>query len=116
MVKVIMHGCQRLYGSGHYRPDPGKSRHGRSWRASILWTAETTGIRYIPRIRDCQVEADVIIDFASAKATDALLAYGREEDSHGPVYDRADGGAACRGGRGEPGGGGSKVPPNTLWE
>ncbi len=30
------------------------------------------------RIRDCQVEADVIIDFASAKATDALLAYGRE--------------------------------------
>ena len=27
-------------------------------------------------INDCKVEADVIIDFASAKATDALLAYG----------------------------------------
>ena len=77
MVKAIMHGCNGHMGqviTGLIRED-----------AEIeivagidLVDCRDNGYPVYTNIKDCDVEADVIIDFASAKATDALLAYGVE--------------------------------------
>ena len=77
MVKVIMHGCNGYMGqviTGLIREEADMEIV-----AGIdLVDCRDNGYPVYSRIQDCQVEADVIIDFASAKATDALLAYGRE--------------------------------------
>ena len=77
MVKAIMHGCNGHMGqviTGLIRED-----------AEIeivagidLVDCRDNGYPVYTNIKDCDVEADVIIDFASAKATDTLLAYGVE--------------------------------------
>ncbi len=77
MVKAIMHGCNGHMGqviTGLIRED-----------AEIeivagidLVDCRDNGYPVYTNIKDCDVEADVIIDFASAKATDPLLAYGVE--------------------------------------
>ncbi|MBU9739677.1 4-hydroxy-tetrahydrodipicolinate reductase [Diplocloster agilis] len=74
MIKVIMHGCNGKMGqviTGLLREDAG---------AQIVAGVDPfTGIAndypVFANIEDCDVKADVIIDFASAKAVDALLAY-----------------------------------------
>ena len=77
MVKVIMHGCNGYMGqviTGLIREEADMEIV-----AGIdLVDCRDNGHPVYSRIQDCQVEADVIFDFASAKATDALLAYGRE--------------------------------------
>ena len=45
----------------------------------MLQIKETHLIRFIPILRACQVDADVVIDFSSAKAVDALLDYCGEQ-------------------------------------
>ena len=49
-------------------------------------------------LKECTVDADVIIDFSNAKAVDALLAYGKT-DSDRALYDRTFRTAACRCGK-----------------
>ena len=74
MVKIIMHGCNGHMGqviSGIVEKDPD---------AEIVAGIDIAdqGKNSYPVFTDidaCQVEADALIDFSSAKATDALLAY-----------------------------------------
>lgn len=74
MVKIIMHGCNGHMGqviSGLVEKDPD---------AEIVAGIDIAdqGKNSYPVFTDmdaCQVEADAIIDFSSAKATDALLDY-----------------------------------------
>ena len=74
MVKIIMHGCNGHMGqviSGLAAKDPG---------AEIVAGIDIAdqGKNSYPVFTDmdaCQTEADVVIDFSSAKATDALLDY-----------------------------------------
>lgn len=77
MIKVIMHGCNGKMGqviTGLLREDAG---------AQIVAGVDPfTGIAndypVFANIEDCDVKADVVIDFASAKAVDALLDYSVE--------------------------------------
>ena len=74
MVKIIMHGCNGHMGqviSGLVEKDSD---------AEIVAGIDVTdqGKNSYPvytNMEECQVEADALIDFSSAKATDALLAY-----------------------------------------
>ena len=74
MVRIIMHGCNGHMGqviSGLVEKDP---------NAEIVAGIDIAdqGKNSYPVFTDmnaCQVEADVLIDFSSAKATDALLDY-----------------------------------------
>lgn len=74
MVKVIMHGCNGHMGqviTGMLKEDP---------EAEIvagidLLDNRDNGYPVYTNIWDCDVKADVIIDFCSAKAADALLDY-----------------------------------------
>lgn len=74
MVKIIMHGCNGYMGqviSGLVEKDP---------NAGIVAGIDIADQRknsypVFTDINDCQAEADVIIDFSSAKAVDALLDY-----------------------------------------
>jgi 4-hydroxy-tetrahydrodipicolinate reductase len=82
MVKIIMHGCNGHMGqviSGLVEKDPD---------AEIVAGIDVAdqGKNSYPvytNMEECQVEADALIDFSSAKATDALLAYC--EKRHLPV-------------------------------
>lgn len=77
MVRIIMHGCNGHMGqviSGLAEQDP---------NAEIVAGIDIAdqGKNSYPvftNIKDCQVEADAIIDFSSAKAVDALLDYSVE--------------------------------------
>ena len=77
MVKIIMHGCNGHMGqviSGLVAQDA---------NAEIVAGIDIadSGKNSYPvytNMKECQVEADVLIDFSSAKATDALLAYCAE--------------------------------------
>lgn len=77
MVRIIMHGCNGHMGqviSGLVENDPD---------AEIVAGIDVSdqGKNNYPVFTDmkaCQVEADAIIDFASAKAVDALLGYSAE--------------------------------------
>ena len=77
MVKIIMHGCNGHMGqviSGLVAQDAD---------AEIVAGIDIadSGKNSYPvytNMNDCQVEADVLIDFSSAKATDALLDYCAE--------------------------------------
>jgi 4-hydroxy-tetrahydrodipicolinate reductase len=77
MVKIIMHGCNGYMGqviSGLAAQDP---------EAEIVAgidIADNKNNSYpvFTNLQDCQVEADAIIDFSSAKAVDALLDYSAQ--------------------------------------
>lgn len=77
MVKIIMHGCNGHMGqviSGLVAQDPD---------AEIVAGIDVAdqGKNSYPvytNMKECQVEADALIDFSSAKATDALLDYCAE--------------------------------------
>ena len=80
MVKIIMHGCNGHMGqviSGLVEKDPD---------AEIVAGIDVAdqGKNSYPvytNMEECQVEADALIDFSSAKATDALLAYCEKRSS-----------------------------------
>ena len=74
MTRIIMHGCNGAMGqviSGLVAQDP---------EAEIVAGIDISDTKkndypVFASLKDCNVEADVIIDFASAKAEDALLDY-----------------------------------------
>lgn len=78
MVKIIMHGCNGHMGqviSGLVEKDS---------QAQIVAGIDIadSGKNSYPvytNIEECNVEADVIIDFSSAKAVDALLSYSEKQ-------------------------------------
>lgn len=75
MVRVIMHGCNGHM--GQVITSLVQEEEGMEIVAGIdLVDCRDNGYPVYTNINDCREEADVIIDFASAKATDALLAFG----------------------------------------
>ncbi len=78
MVRAILHGCNGVMGqvvTGIAAEDEGIEIV-----AGIdIVTDEKNGYPVFAKPSDCGVEADVIIDFSSAKATDALLDYMKEK-------------------------------------
>ena len=77
MVRIIMHGCNGHMGqviSGLVEKDPDAEIV-----AGIdIADQEKNSYPVFTDMNACQVEADAIIDFSSAKATDALLDYSAE--------------------------------------
>ena len=73
MVRAIMHGCNGAMGqviTNLIAEDPGIELV-----AGVdINTEQKNGYPVFASLAECDVEADVVIDFASAKATDALLA------------------------------------------
>ena len=77
MVRIIMHGCNGHMGqviSGLVEQDP---------EAEIvagidIADQEKNSYPVFTDMKECQVEADAIIDFSSAKAVDALLDYSAQ--------------------------------------
>ena len=78
MVRAIMHGCNGHMGqviTGLIKDDP---------EIEIVAGVDPVDCRdngypVFPFIDKCTVEADVIIDFTSAKAVDGLIAYSAEK-------------------------------------
>lgn len=78
MTRVIMHGCNGKM--GRVITDLCKADEGIEIVAGIdVYDAVPNDYPVFQNIAECDVEADAIIDFASAKATDALLAYCKEK-------------------------------------
>ncbi|MCI6887923.1 MAG: 4-hydroxy-tetrahydrodipicolinate reductase [Lachnospiraceae bacterium] len=74
MVKVIMHGCNGAM--GRVISDLAEDMEGLAIVAGIdLNTEASHGYPVFASLEECDVEADVIVDFASAKAVDHLLDY-----------------------------------------
>lgn len=77
MVRAIMHGCNGHM--GQVITDLIRADEGIEIVAGIdLVDCRDNGYPVFTKIWDCNVEADVIIDFASAKATDELLKFSVE--------------------------------------
>lgn len=78
MVRIIMHGCNGHMGqviTGIVKEDPDAEIV-----AGIdLRNDRDNGYPVFQSIKDCTVEADAVIDFASPKATDALIDYCEEK-------------------------------------
>jgi 4-hydroxy-tetrahydrodipicolinate reductase len=74
MIKIIMHGCNGHM--GQVISEIVKNDEFSSIVAGIdLYNEKKNDYPVFQSLSDCNIEADVIIDFASAKATDALLEY-----------------------------------------
>lgn len=74
MVKIIMHGCNGHMGqviSGLVEQDA----NAEIVAGIDISDAGKNSYPVYTNMKECQVEADVLIDFSSAKATDALLDY-----------------------------------------
>ena len=75
MVKIILHGCNGRMGqmlTGLLKKDP---------QAEVVagvdgYTGIANDYPVFPSIDECNVQADVVIDFSNAKAADGLLDYG----------------------------------------
>lgn len=79
MTKIIMHGCNGAM--GQVITDLAREDSELEIVAGI--DIKDHGANPYPvfeSLRDCQVKADVIIDFASSKAIDSLLEYGASEN------------------------------------
>ena len=74
MVRVIMHGCNGAMG----RVITGLAAEDQELEivAGIdVNPGPDQGYPVFPSLNDCDVQADVVVDFASAKAVDGLLDY-----------------------------------------
>lgn len=77
MTRIIMHGCNGAMGQMITKIV--KETQDAEIVAGIdIVDNRDNGYPVFTNIQDCQVEADVIIDFCSAKAMDGLLAYCEE--------------------------------------
>lgn len=79
MIKIIMHGCNGRMGqviSQIVKEDPDTQI---AAGIDIVDNREN-GYPVFTNIRECDVQADVVIDFASAKAEDALLDFCKERN------------------------------------
>lgn len=78
MVKIIMHGCNGHMGqviTGIVKED----ENAQIVAGIDLTDDKENGYPVFKTLRECNVEADVIIDFASPKAMDGLLDYCEEK-------------------------------------
>ena len=78
MIRVIMHGCNGRMGqiiTGLLANDT----EARIVAGVDMTDSRDNGYPVFTNLADCQVEADVVIDFASAKAVDGLLDYSVEK-------------------------------------
>ncbi len=78
MVRIIMHGCNGHMGqviTGIVKED----QDAQIVAGIDLVDNRDNGYPVFPTLKECDAEADVIIDFASPKATDALLDYCEEK-------------------------------------
>ena len=74
MVKAIMHGCNGKM--GQMITKLARETHGIEIVAGVDVTdGDSNPYPVFHKLEDCGTEADVVIDFASAKAVDALLDY-----------------------------------------
>lgn len=74
MIRVIMHGCNGRMGqtiTGILENDT----EARIVAGVDMTDCRDNGYPVFTSLKDCQTEADVVIDFASAKAVDGLLDY-----------------------------------------
>lgn len=78
MTKIIMHGCNGAMGQTISRIVREDNDAEIVAGIDIVDTIDN-GYPVFTSIKDCNVEADVIIDFCSAKAMDALLDYCEEK-------------------------------------
>lgn len=77
MTRIIMHGCNGVM--GHVIVNLAKDMEGLEIVAGIdLNDQAADGFPVFTSLESCDVEADVIVDFASAKAVDHLLDYCAE--------------------------------------
>ena len=95
MVRMIMHGCNGAMGqviSAIVEKQEG---------ISIVAGIDPADNKHNPypvfsSLDACDVEADVIVDFASAKAVDGLLRYcGSTSDACGTLYHRDSARNSC---------------------
>ncbi|MDO4453534.1 MAG: 4-hydroxy-tetrahydrodipicolinate reductase [Eubacteriales bacterium] len=78
MVRVIMHGCNGHMGqviTGIIKEDPDV----KIVAGIDLTDSKDNGYPVFKSLKECNEDADVVIDFASPKATDALLDYCEEK-------------------------------------
>ena len=78
MVRVIMHGCNGHMGqviTGIIKEDS----DAQIVAGIDLTDSKDNGYPVFKSLKECNVDADVVIDFASPKATDALLDYCEEK-------------------------------------
>lgn len=78
MVRVIMHGCNGHMGqviTGIIKED----QDAQIVAGIDLMDNKDNGYPVFKSLKECDIEADVVIDFASPKATDALLDYCEEK-------------------------------------
>ena len=77
MIRAIMHGCNGHM--GQVVSELVRQEDGMEMVAGVdLADCRDNGYPVYTDLRDCRVEADVIIDFCSAKAVDGLLKYSVE--------------------------------------
>ena len=78
MVKMIMHGCRGAM--GHViTGQPAEDDDIRIVAGIDVREGTDLGYPVFPSLDQCNVKADVIVDFASPKAVDGLLAYSCRE-------------------------------------
>ena len=77
MTKIIMHGCNGRMGR-MIEEIVSKDETCEIVAGIDIVDNRKTEFPYFKDIKDCNIEADVVIDFASAKAVDALLDYCME--------------------------------------
>ena len=113
MVRAIMHGCNGHMGqviTGLIKDDP---------EIEIVAGVDPVDCRdngypVFPSIDKCTVEADVIIDFTSAKAVDGLIAYSAEKKVP-VVYYRFKRGAVKEPGGSQQSGGSPSFRQHVPW-
>ena len=78
MTKIIMHGCNGAMGQTITKIVE-ETQNAEIVAGIDIVDNRDNGYQVFTNIKDCNVEADVIIDFCSAKAMDALLDYCEEK-------------------------------------
>lgn len=99
MVRIIMHGCNGKMGQVITRL---AAEDGNCQIVAGIDTFRGIENTYpvFDNLKDCDVEADVVIDFSNAKAVDGLFgSLLRKETSGSALYDRSFRRAASESGR-----------------
>lgn len=78
MIKIIMHGCNGKMGK--VVCDIVKNDSEAEIVAGVDMTSGNTDFPVFTNIKDCDIEADVIIDFSTASAVPAVIEYAEEKN------------------------------------
>lgn len=108
MVRIIMHGCNGHMGqviTGIVKED----KDAEIVAGIDLVDNRDNGYPVFKSLKDCDVEADVVIDFASAKAEDALIEPAWRKSFRLLICTTGLRGAACQNPRGFQGSSSSQI-------